>query len=129
MNETGEAIKAIKEFHKVEIEPTHKKMWRPMLAWIFGVIVVFDFLIMPIFIEKFNERESNKVSVQLALQFKDPTAQIQALKTFAEKRTWSTLTLLGGVLFYVAFGSLLTAADATRGMEKKAHAVNGTVLK
>jgi hypothetical protein len=110
-------------------EAWYKKMWRPMCAGTYIIIVCFDFLIMPIVIESYNAREDNKSAVALALQFKEPTAQIQALKTFAEKRTWNPLTLMGGGLFHLAFGALLTGAAVTRGMEKKEHAANNTVLR
>ena len=111
-------------------ESWYKKMWRPMLAGTYILLVIFDFLIMPIVIEVANTRESsNAQAVELALKFKDPTSQIQALKTFAENRVWSPLTLMGGGMFHVAFGALLTGAAVTRGMEKKEHASNGVVLR
>jgi len=112
-----------------KVEPWYKKMWRPMLAGTYIIIVVFDFLIMPIVVEQYNAKETNTSAVELALKFKEPTAQIQALKMFAEKRTWNPLTLLGGGLFHLAFGALLTGAAVTRGLEKKQHAANGQFLK
>lgn len=119
----------IVDTESVEIEPWYKKMWRPMLAGTYIVIVIFDFMIMPVVIEKFNEKESNSVAVELALKFTDPAAQVQALKIFAEKRTWSPLTIMGGGLFHLAMGALLTGAAVTRGLEKKQHAANGRFLK
>ena len=111
-------------------EAWYKKMWRPTLAGTYIVICVFDFLIMPISIEASNRRESNNAqAVELALKFKEPTAQIQALKTFSEDRTWSPLTLMGGGMFHVAFGALLTGAAVTRGLEKKEHASKGVILR
>lgn len=112
----------------VHAEPWYKKMWRPMLAITYIIIVIFDFMIMPIVIENFNERGSDAQAVELALKFSEPSAQIQALKTFAEKRSWSPLTLMGAGMFHVAFGALLTGAAVTRGMEKKQHASNGKFL-
>lgn len=112
----------------VHTEPWYKKVWRPMLATIYAAIVVFDFMIMPFMIEQFNEKENNRVAVELALKFKEPSVQIQALKAFSEKRSWSPLTLLGGGMLHVAFGALLTGAAVTRGLEKKEHASKGRFM-
>ena len=85
---------------------------------------------MPVVMESINSHESNnEKAVELALKFKDPSAQIQALKTFTTDRTWTPLTLMGGGLFHVAFGALLTGAAVTRGMERKEFASKGTLVK
>ena len=111
-------------------EPLYKKIWRPLLAITYIAIVLFDFVIMPVVMESINSHESNnEKAVELALKFKDPSAQIQALKTFTTDRTWTPLTLMGGGLFHVAFGALLTGAAVTRGMERKEFASKGTLVK
>jgi len=119
--------------NKVEMmvhqEPFYKKIWRPMLAGIFAFIVLFDFMIMPVIYELSNDQIADKTAVELSLRFNDVTAQVQALKTFTEKRTWNPLTLLGGGMFYVAFGALLTGAAVTRGMEKTKHASKGKFIR
>ena len=113
----------------VHNEPLYKKIWRPMLAGVYILLVVFDFLIMPIIIVIKNSQDSNRNSVTLALEFKESAAQIQALKTFAERRAWNPLTLLGGGMLHISFGALLTGAAITRGMEKREYAKTGRSIR
>lgn len=109
-------------------EQWYKKIWRPMMAFVYAGIVVFDFVVMPIIIESSNSAISNQQAVELALKFQDSTAQVQSLQSFTVKRSWNPLTLMGGGMFHLAFGALLTGAAVTRGMEKKQHAANGKTM-
>ena len=112
----------------VHTEPWYKKVWRPMLAVVYALIVVFDFVVMPIIVEQNNQRTTDDKAVELALKFTESSSQIQALKTFAETRKWEPLTLMGGGMFHIAFGALLTGAAVTRGLEKKEHANKGAFM-
>lgn len=109
-------------------EAWYKKIWRPCMAAVYAVIVLFDFVVMPLTMEIFNENKSDIQAVELALRFEDPTVQVQALQTFTEKRSWSALTLMGGGMFHLAFGALLTGSAITRGLEKRQHANHGRVM-
>jgi len=109
-------------------EGWYKKYWRPMLAAVYAVIVVFDFLVMPIILEINNTKYTAQQAVELSLQYTDASAQTSALSIFTNTRTWNPLTLMGGGMFHLAFGALLTGAAVTRGMEKKQHAENGKML-
>ena len=42
-------------------------------------------------------------------------------KSISANHQWSPLTLMGGGLFHLSFGALLSAGAATRGMAKKAE--------
>ena len=110
-------------------EAWYKKVWRPCMAAVYALIVIFDFIVMPIAMEISNEAVSNREAVELALMFEDPNVRVQALETFTEKRSWNALTLMGGGMFHIAFGALLTGAAVTRGMEKRQHASHGRVMK
>lgn len=109
-------------------EKWYKKAWRPALAFVYAGIVIFDFIIMPTIIELTNKTITNEQAVVLALKFTDPIIQVQSLQSFTAKRTWNPLTLLGGGMFHLSFGVLLTGAAITRGLEKKQHAINGIII-
>lgn len=113
---------------RVYKEAWYKKVWRPCMAAVYAIIVLFDFVVMPLTMEIFNETKSNIQAVELTLKFEDPTVRIQALQTFTEKRSWSALTLMGGGMFHLAFGALLTGSAITRGLEKRQHANHGRVM-
>ena len=82
--------------------PTHKKeswmqsQWRPMMAIVYMVVILFDFMFGPIL-----------WSLVQAISFAGMTII-----------PWHPLTLEGGGLFHVAMGSVLGISALTRGQEK-----------
>lgn len=109
-------------------EKWYKKAWRPTCAFVYLTIVIFDFIIMPSIIEMNNNKETNIIAVELALRFENPSAQVQALAIFTQRREWKPLSLGGSGMLHLAFGAILTGAAVTRGLEKRAHADNGTFM-
>ena len=71
------------------------KKWRPMMAIVYMMINLFDFIIGPIL---FN-----------LLQYHNPGQAIGM---------WQPLTLQGGGLIHIAFGAILGISAWTRGQEK-----------
>lgn len=68
-----------------------RRFWRPAMAWLYAVIILFDFLIFPgIFVNNGGS-------------------------------AWSPLTLQGNGMFHVAMGGILTAAAWTRGAYEKPY--------
>jgi hypothetical protein len=73
-----------------------QQYWRPMMAVIYMAIILFDFIIFPIFwslIQVYGV--TGAVSIQ-----------------------WSPMTLLSGGVFHAAMGAVLGVAAWTRGQEK-----------
>jgi hypothetical protein len=70
--------------------------WRPMMAWAYLVIILFDFLIGPIFYAWFAWYTDN-------------------LTNYGE---WKPLTIQGGGVFHIAMGAILGIAAYSRGREK-----------
>lgn len=106
------------------MEAWYKRVWRPAAAFIYLFVCLFDFVVMPSVIER-NNQVFNIEAFEAIYQFEDPSVQIAALnRTDLGGRTWSPITLLGGGLFHIAFGAILTGAAVTRGMEKKAAIQN-----
>jgi len=72
-----------------------RTQWRPMMAIVYMIINLFDFLVFPI------------VWSYLQIHGKGEVAQ-----------QWVPLTLSSGGLFHMAFGAVLGVAAWTRGQEK-----------
>ena len=68
--------------------------WRPMMAFVYMAIVVFDFIVGPIF-WSIIQIYGGSVAVQ-----------------------WSPLTLIAGGVFHAAMGAVLGISAFTRGKEK-----------
>jgi Na+/H+-dicarboxylate symporter len=73
-----------------------QKYWRPMMAVVYMVIIVFDFIVFPIFWSLIQVYGSTGV---VSLQ-------------------WNPMTLLSGGVFHAAMGAVLGVAAWTRGKEK-----------
>jgi len=69
--------------------------WRPFMAVVYGIIILFDFLFAPIFWSLLQANAAGVVSMQ-----------------------WSPLTLIGGGVFYGAMGAIIGLSAFTRGQEK-----------
>lgn len=73
-----------------------QKYWRPMMAIVYMAIILFDFIVFPIFWSIVQLYGSTGV---VSLQ-------------------WSPMTLLSGGVFHAAMGAVLGVAAWTRGKEK-----------
>jgi hypothetical protein len=83
-----------------------QKKWRPMMAVMYMMVCIFDFIIFPILFT--------------VVQFWETQAANDAF------RQWQPLTLLGGGLFHVAMGAVLGVTAWSRGQEKIAGVSNGS---
>jgi hypothetical protein len=68
--------------------------WRPMMAFVYMAVVIFDFIVGPIF-WSIIQIYGGSVSIQ-----------------------WSPLTLIAGGVFHAAMGAVLGISAFTRGKEK-----------
>mgnify|MGYP003327834405 CR=1 FL=1 len=75
-----------------------KELWRPLMAWNYAIIVLFDFMLAPI-----------GLGIYTAVT-KQPYIQ------------WQPLTIQGGGLFHIAMGAVIGVSAWSRGQEK----INGT---
>lgn len=101
-----------------DCDPFYTKAWRPIAAYIYLLICLCDFMIMPIYYEYANNRVRAQQYVELALKFEGPVAQLESLKTLKETREWDPVTLKSNGLFHMAFGAILGVSAWTRGKEK-----------
>ncbi len=90
-----------------EKEDWMQKKWRPMMAVMYMMVCIFDFVLFPIMFT--------------IVQFWEIQAANDAF------RQWNPITLGGGGLFHVAMGAVLGVSAWSRGQEKIAGAaVNNT---
>lgn len=102
------------------LENRIKKYWRPVAAYVYLAICLFDFVAGPVFMEMRNSRVNVEAFAQIQ-QIEDKEVQLAALaKLDLGRSTWQPLTLLGGGLFHLSFGGILGIAAWTRGQEKQA---------
>ena len=76
-------------------EPWYVQLWRPITAWVYLGICVFDFVLGPFFYAWF------------AWYTKD----------FAKFGEWQPLTLNGGGVFHISMGAILGVSSWSRGQE------------
>ena len=104
-------------------EKWYQRVWLPFAAATYIAICIFDFMIMPVYVTSHNIRIENAVFAKLdgkdAAEFADGL-----MKANQAQRQWNPLTLIGGGLFHVAFGALLTGGAVTRGFAKKSEIEN-----
>lgn len=101
------------------LEAGFKKYWRPIAAYVYLGICIFDFAGMPAYME-WQNREVNTAAFA-EIRTLEPQVQMKALETLDLGRAeWKPLTLEGGALFHLAFGAILGVAAWTRGAEKTA---------
>lgn len=81
-----------------ETEDWINKKWRPMMAYQYMAVCVFDFIIAPVLWSIAQAIADGRVDVQ-----------------------WIPLTLQGAGFYHVAMGAILGIAALTRGQEKVAR--------
>lgn len=95
--------------------------WRSAAAYVYLLICLGDFMLMPMYYEFLNHKTQTAEFVELALRFDGAATQIEALKAIRQTRVWQPLTLQSTGLFHVAFGGILGVV-AWKGKEKIAVA-------
>jgi len=111
----------IEDYHpRKHLEHRFKKFWRPIAAYVYLTICIFDFIVAPVWIEDSNQMVNTAAFAEIR-KFNDKDVQMRALDNVdLGNRSWEPLTLKGGGLFHLAFAAILGAAAYTRGQEKVA---------
>jgi hypothetical protein len=103
-----------------QLEHGFKKFWRPLAAYVYLAICIFDFMGAPIWLEHANQTVNVAAFEQIA-KFEDKEVQMKLIEHMElGNRSWEPLTLMGGAFFHLAFGGILGIAAFTRGKEKVA---------
>lgn len=76
---------------------------KPLAATCYLIICLFDFIIAPIWHEQTQE---DYLSMLKAMKGLDPS--VQQIIVAKERMMWQPITLMGGALFHISFGAILT---------------------
>ena len=110
--------------HKTTITIWLKNNWRQVAFIIYFAICLFDFVIMPGIISLNNKLIDIDAITKIALQFKDPSVQIEIIKSLTTKQVWVPLTMNSSASFHLAWGALLTSVAFSHGREQLQHVKN-----
>jgi len=98
----------------------YQDIWMPTAAAVYLVICLFDFVGMPILTAIHNSHIETLVISKL--DEKDTSTYADDItKANQANRQWNPLTLLGGGMFHLAFGAILSGGAVTRGLAKKSE--------
>lgn len=99
----------------------YKRTWRPVCAFVYLTICIFDFIIMPIVTSAYANDISTTEMYRDIHNLASVQAQVAAIQIMPELRNkeWEPATLGAGGMMHLAFGALLTGSAITRGMEKR----------
>lgn len=110
-------------FQPVIQEQWYRKIWRPMTAFIYLIIVLFDFMLMPIYMNII--RPTGQEIADLGQNSDNPIAYFNTIQNYY---TWQPLTLQQNGLLHLSFGGILGVTAWTRGREKEARTRNGEIM-
>lgn len=111
-----------KQIDQLDVNPENKveyfmkTYWRPAMAWTYMIICVFDFLIMPTWVEKTTIKPEHAIELAKKMPEKD---QVMALQVLTKESVWNPLTLRENGFFHIAMMAVLGVAAWTRGREKE----------
>jgi hypothetical protein len=92
--------------------------WRPLSGFVYLIICLSDFLLMPIWHQWYNTLLTPDAIIDAAVRLQGATVQIEAIRLLRQYQVWEPVTMSGAGMFHVAFGAILSAAAWTRGQEK-----------
>lgn len=97
-----------------------KHFWRPMCAYVYIGICVFDFVIMPFVFEYIKSRDKLDAVVVQIEKIDNPDVQLALIKRvdYAGGRSWEPMTTKDGSMFHLSFGAIIGANAAVRGLRK-----------
>ena len=98
-----------------------KSYWRPAMAFVYMAICIFDFIVMPVWIEKTQVKPVQAVELARQMPEKD---QVMALQILTKEQYWNPITLKENGFIHIAFGFILGIAAWTRGQAQIAQIKN-----
>lgn len=101
-----------------DIEKTEERWfnWRALAGYVYLSICLFDFVVMPALVYMSNQ-ETKNVIIEL-LQARTEHSFVLDMIDRVEEGQWHPVTLIGGGLFHISFGAILTGVAVTRGQER-----------
>jgi hypothetical protein len=114
-------MKTRKTSTRPSLERWWHSIWLPLCSFTYIAICIFDFMVMPVYTAFHNTHVEDRIIAELK---SNPTGQDSFITDYEKNTTikqWNPLTLLGGGLFHLSFGMLLTGGAITRGFAKKSE--------
>lgn len=108
--------------HPAHSHSWYQRMWRPLAAFVYLSICIFDFIVMPIIVSNsIQQMESTAELFAHIYKLEHSEAQVAAITSIQELRNheWSPITLIGGGMFHLSFGAIIGVSAVSRGLEKK----------
>lgn len=99
-----------------KVEYITKTYWRPVMAWIYMAICIFDFILMPLYTLRKTVSPEQAVEIALKMPEKD---RAMVLQIYSKSFSYNPMTLGEGGFIHIAFGAILGVAAWTRGREKE----------
>ena len=96
-----------------------QEWWLPLLSFMYIAICVCDFIVFPVLTSMHNAKIEDKIVAEIQTNQTAQAAFIDAYEKATTLKEWQPLTLMGGGLFHLAMGSILTGGAVTRGLQKK----------
>ena len=90
--------------------------WRSLAGYVYISICVFDFLIMPATMQA-NHEDIKEYVTELMYTHEDKKFVLEVVDR-VNAGQWKPVTLVGGGLFHISFGAILTGAAVSRGRER-----------
>ena len=91
--------------------------WRALTAYIYLLICIFDFVLMPIY-SQIDLRHTKSEIIRLIENEDDKDFVIQVMDKVPVTQ-WSPVTLTGAGLFHLAFGGIIGGIGITKGLERR----------
>ena len=105
---------------KAPQEKWYQRTWRPMAAFVYLIICIFDFIIMPTYLEVNAKNFDMPAYVELVRTLESDAVQSKMLTAVPTQRErWEPITLGGAGTFHLAFGAVLGVSAYTRNKEKQ----------
>lgn len=93
-----------------------QEYWRPLFALTYGLICLFDFVIMPGIYSSVYQHANGADIVNLINKLR-PENQVAIVQILVNATVWKPITLAENGIFHLASGAILGASAWTRGQE------------
>ena len=91
-----------------------QKYWRPAMAGLYMLLMILDYGVRPL-VNQWHANEFDLATTVESIAPLDPSVQVKALDIASRNELWPPIL---NEFVHLAFGAILTASAATRGMEK-----------
>lgn len=93
------------------LKHSSRSSWRSVAGYVYIVICLFDFLIMPTVVYQ-NQQHIEDVLIEI-VEADDKKFALDIIDRL-NLEPWSPVTLIGGGIFHISFGAILTGVAVTR---------------